>query len=246
MLIVKKKIRLEEILIDGGFVVDKRGAFIIVTEGKVFVDGAKMVSPAQIVKPDAKIEVRGGLQYVGRGALKLEGALEKFKIDVFGKICADIGSATGGFTEVLLLRGAKNVYAIDTAKGKLAPKIREDPRVIVMEGTDVRDLPELQEKIDIAVIDISLILLEGILPSVKRFLKKEGEVIALFKPQYQTRDPKLLRHGIIKDDATREELLKNFAVWAKDNGWDIIGQIESPIKGGEGNTEFLLHIQQKF
>lgn len=236
---------MEEILIEKGLATDKKEAFIMVTEGNVLVDGVKMVSPAQMVKPDAEIKIRGHLQYVGRGALKLAGALEKFGKDVSGKICADIGSATGGFTEVLLQHGAKNVYAIDTAQGKLAPKLRDDPRVFVMEGMDVRDIKELPEKIDIAVIDISLIPLEGILPSIKKFLKEGGEVIALFKPQYQTRNPKLLRHGIIKDDAARQGLLDDFVVWAKDSGWDIIGQMVSPIKGGEGNTEFLLHLKQK-
>ena len=240
-----KKQRLEEILIEKVLATDKKSAFVVVTEGKVFVDGAKMVSPAQMVKSDAKIEIRGKMQYVGRGAFKLEGALEKFGIDVSGKICADIGSATGGFTEVLLQRYAEKVYAIDTAKGKLAPRIRDDPRVIVMEGMDVRDIKELPEKIDIAVIDISLIPLENILPSVKRIIKEEGAVVALFKPQYQTRDPKILRHGIVINDAEREKLLHNFTVWAKDTGWDIIRQMESPIKGGEGNTEFLLHMKQK-
>lgn len=241
-----KNLRLDEVLINEGLVKNKNEAFITVTEGKVFVDGAKMVSPAQMVKPDAKIEVRGGLQYVGRGAFKLEGALKNFGINVLGKICADVGSATGGFTEVLLRRGAEKVYAIDTAKGKLASKLRDDPKVIVMEGMDVRDLEKLPEQADIAVIDISLIPLEGILPSVARLLKKSGEVIALFKPQYQTRDQKILRHGIVKDDAEREKLLFNFTNWSKENGWSIMGQMESPIKGGEGNTEFLLHMQQKF
>src|SRR3989338_6169109 len=234
-----KKQRLEEILIEKVLATDKKSAFVVVTEGKVFVDGVKMVSPAQMVKPDAKIEIRGKMQYVGRGAFKLEGALEKFGIDVSGKICADIGLATGGFTEVLLQRYAEKGYAIDTAKGKL------DPRVIVMEGMDVRDIKELPEKIDIAVIDISLIPLENILPSVKRIIKEEGAVVVLFKPQYQTRDPKILRHGIVINDAEREKLLHNFTVWAKDTGWDIIRQMESPIKGGEGNTEFLLHMKQK-
>lgn len=242
MLAQRNKKRLDEFLIARRDAADKHAAFLMITEGRVFVNGQKAVSPAQIVGSDAKIEVREGRKYVGRGALKLAAAIQKFGLDVTGKICVDIGAATGGFTEVLLERGAKKVYAIDTARGKLAPKIREDPRVVVMENTDIRDLKELPEAVDCAVIDISLISLRGILPSVRRFLAEECIVVALFKPQYETRDPKLLRHGVVKDDATRKTLLKEFAEWTKANGWRILQLMESPIRGTEGNKEYLLYL----
>ncbi|TSD03724.1 MAG: RNA binding methyltransferase FtsJ like protein, partial [Parcubacteria group bacterium Greene0714_36] len=136
-----KKKRLDEILLESGKAKSsKKEAFVIVTEGRVTIDGQKAISPAQFVMPDDRVTVRGGDDYVSRGALKLDAALEQFGIDVSGKICADIGAATGGFTEVLLRRGAAKVYAIDTCHGKLAPKIREDNRVIVMERVDVRSL----------------------------------------------------------------------------------------------------------
>lgn len=239
-----KRVRLDDSLIVSGFAKDTADAFVIVTEGRVFVNGQKAVAPAQQVTPEDVIDVRGGEQYVGRGALKLEAALKEFSVSVKGKICADVGAATGGFTEVLLKNGAEKVYAIDTAKGKLALKLRNDPRVIVMEGTDVRGLPKLPEKADITAIDISLIPLENILSAVKKLLAENAIVIALLKPQYQTRNPKELRHGIVKDDETREHILERFRAWLSGNGWREAGFMESPIRGGEGNVEYLFLLKK--
>lgn len=238
-----KKIRLDEILIKKGVASDRDDAFVKVTEGLVFVGGQKAVSPALPIDPSAKIEVRGGLPYVGRGAFKLEAALEEFRVSPAGKICADIGSATGGFVEILLKYGAKKVYAIDTARGKLALKLSEDPRVVVMEETDVRDLRELPERADLVTIDVSLISLRDILSHAKHFLSKGGSVVALFKPQYETRDPKILHHGIIRDKEARQKLLDDFIRWAEENGWAILNRIESPIRGNKGNVEYLLWLR---
>lgn len=240
-----KKQRLDENLIKQELAGDKKDAFVIITEGRVFIGGQKAISPSQLVNPEAKIEVRKEREYVGRGAYKLEAALEKFGIDVAEKVCADIGAATGGFTEILLKHGAKKVYAIDTARGKLAPKLREDSRVVVTEKTDVRDIEKLSEAVDCVTIDISLISLRDILSRLKsgRFLKPQGDVIALFKPQYETRDAKILRHGVVTDIGAREKLLNDFMDWAKNSGWEILGRIESPIRGGEGNVEYLLWLR---
>lgn len=232
-------------LIEHKFASGKDEAFIIVTEGRVFVDGQKAVSPAQMVLPSAQIKVREIMPYVGRGAYKLEGALKSFDIKVDGLVCIDIGAATGGFTQVLLQRGARKVYAVDTAKGKLAPKLRDDQRVIVMEETDIRHLEGLPELVDIATIDISLIPLREILPYAKQLLKPDGFVVALFKPQYETRDATMLHHGIVKDDATREHLLNDFSLWLVDNRWRIDGKMESPIRGSEGNVEYLFKLNPK-
>lgn len=240
-----KKKRLDDILIEKKLVVDKKDAFVKVTEGAVFVDGQKAVSPAQLFLPEAKIKVREARKYVGRGAYKLEAALNNFLIDVQDKICADIGAATGGFTEILLLNGAKKVYAIDTARGKLALKIRENPRVVVLEDKDIRHLAGLPDKIDIATMDVSLISLRNILPYVKKLLAENGEAITLFKPQYETRDPSILHHGVIKDDTSREELLQDFLTWLPENGWKTKKYIESPIRGDKGNKEYLLHLKIK-
>ncbi len=239
-----KRKRLDDILVEREFVEDKQKAFIVVTEGRVFVNGQKAVSPAQIVGQNDRIEVLRGREFVGRGAYKLEAALVKFNIDVHGKICADVGSAIGGFVEVLLKRGAKKVYAIDTAFGKLDIKLRNDPRVVLMEETDIRSAA-LPEPIELATIDVSLISLREILPRIKKFLAQGAEIIALFKPQYETRDQSILRHGVVKDSAARIVLLDGFLTWAGENNWRILGKIESPIRGNEGNVEYLLHIQPK-
>ncbi len=238
-----KKQRLDTILLQKGIAADKGEAFVMITEGRVRVEGQKAVSPAQVVPPDANIEVCGaGERYVGRGAEKLEGAMERFGISAEGKICADIGAATGGFTEVLLRRGAVKVYAIDTARGKLAFKIREDVRVVVMENTDVRDLAALPDTVALAVIDVSLISLRNILPHVGRLLAPDGAVVALFKPQYETRDSSLLHHGIIRDSAGREKLLADFRAWLEAHGWKSADWMESPITGSKGNVEYLFYL----
>ncbi len=274
-----KRSRLDEYLIHAGFAEHRRAGFIMVTEGRIFVNGQKAISPGQWVGSCDHVEVREGREYVGRGAYKLEGALAQFNINVDGAVCVDIGAATGGFTEVLLKRGAKKVYAIDTARGKLAVKLRDDPRVVVMEGTDVRDIyphtnkaisgvftgdhklrvdlknkssylkfgvgvKALPEKIDCISIDVSLISLRNILPHAGRFLKKGGTVVALFKPQYEAYDPQMLRHGVIRDDETREKLLSDFTEWCKENGWQVKGVVESSIRGGEGNVEYLFHLSR--
>lgn len=213
----------------------------MVTEGRVFVNGAKAISPAQEFFSDAEIKVRGEKKYVGRGAEKLAGAFETFKISAEGKVCADIGSATGGFTQVLLQHGAKKVYAIDTACGKLASKLREDPRVTVMEGMDVRDIEKLPDHPKLIAVDVSLVSLRSILPAVLRLMDENADVISLFKPQYETRDPKMLKHGIVIDDSYRESLFRDFIAWAKMGGWNITGTMVSPIRGSEGNIEYLLH-----
>ena len=234
--------RLDEILIQQGFAKDKQSAFVLVTEGRVLVDGQKSVSPAQSVKKEAEILVREEPKYVGRGAHKLEAAIRQFKIKTEGKVCADIGSATGGFVEILLKYGAERVYAIDTAVGKLALKLRQNPKVIALEGKDVRKLERLPENGELVTVDVSLIPLEGILPAVRKFLAPNGKIIALFKPQYETRDRSILKKGVIKDNQARENLLKNFIKWCKENNWKIVDRMESPLKGDKGNTEYLIYL----
>ena len=239
-----KKKRLDDILISQNLASDKNDAFIVVTEGRVFVDGQKAVSPSQLVPAGADIAVCKNDGYVGRGALKLEGAIKDFGLQPQGKICADIGAATGGFTEVLLKYGAKKVYAIDTAKGKLAEKIRKDERVAVMEDTNILYLNALPERVDLATIDVSFTSLRLVLPALEKFLIKGGEVVALFKPQYETLDHDMLKHGIVRDDVAREGLLLDFKRWLENTDWTLDGSIKSPIRGSKGNTEYLLYLRK--
>jgi len=233
--------RLDQYLRDRGLIKGLDEAFIVVTEGRVFVNGQKAVSPAQAVRPEDLVEMRGEREFVGRGAYKLEGALRAFAIDVAGFVCADVGAATGGFTEVLLRRGARKVYAIDTARGKLDPRIRNEPRVIVMEGMNALALPSLPEPVDLIAIDVSLTSLRVVLPGVGPWLSGKGSVVALLKPQYEA-DPKDLRHGIVRDDAARARIAADFRAWLGRNGWAERGMIESPIRGSGGNVEYLFYL----
>ncbi|OHA01031.1 MAG: hypothetical protein A3C11_00965 [Candidatus Sungbacteria bacterium RIFCSPHIGHO2_02_FULL_49_12] len=237
-----KKQRLDEILIERGIAKDKAEAFITVTEGNIFIEGQKAVSPAQLLDSDVMLRVKEPRKYVGRGGLKLEAALREFNLLPAGKTCADIGVATGGFTDVLLQNGARKVYAIDTGRGKLALKLREDPRVIVMEETNILYLDALPEPIECAVVDVSFTSLRLVLLALKKFLLPGAEVIALFKPQYEV-DKKKLHHGIVEEDVIRKEALNSFGDWAAASGWGIIDQITSPIPGAKGNVEYLLHLR---
>lgn len=241
-----KKKRIDDMLIERGLAQNKHDAFIKVTEGTVFVDSKKAISPAEIAPAVSRIVIKKPQMYAGRGALKLAAALDAFAIRPKGKVCADIGTATGGFTHVLLLRGAERVYAIDTARGKLALSLRNDPRVVVMEKTDIRNVEELEDEVCLITIDVSLLSLREILPRVRRLLKKDRDVIALFKPQYEMRDPRFLIHGIIRDPAVREKLLNEFLAWlVASRDWTIAGHIVSPIRGSKGNVEFLLHLKSR-
>ena len=226
-----------------GMVTGKREAFVLVTEGRVFVDGQKAVSPGQAVDADAAIEVRPGREFVGRGAYKLEAAIQGWKIEVGGKTCADIGAATGGFTEVLLKRGAVKVYAIDAGRGKLDLKLREDPRVVVMEESTVLTMPPLPEPIDVVTVDVSFTSLRLVLPKIRPWLSGQGSAIALFKPQYEIEDTSLLKHGVLRDERARLELVERFRAWLKESGWRERGFMESPIRGSEGNVEYLFYLQ---
>lgn len=234
--------RLDDLLIARNLAENKKEAFIVVTEGRVLVNGQKAISGAQMVSADARIDLRQSRLYVGRGAEKLAAALHAFAISVKGGTALDIGAATGGFTDVLLQNGATRVYAVDTARGKLDLKLRQDQRVCVMEQTDIRSAPEIPEKIDIVVIDVSLIPLRDILSHTMQYLKTGGSVVALLKPQYEARDKKMLHHGIVVNADDREAILNEFLAHVRVAGWQVEDWIESPIRGSKGNIEYLIHL----
>jgi len=240
-----KQTRLDEILIERNFAKDRGDAFVVVTEGRVFVNGQKAVSPAQVVAPDDIIEIRSGKEFVGRGAYKLDAALNEFRISPQDAVCADIGAATGGFVEVLLKHGAKKVYAIDAGRGKLDLKLREDSRVIVMEETNVLGMDPLPERVALATIDVSFTSLRFVLPAIRPWLEKEGMVVALFKPQYEIEDKTLLKKGIVRSDEARDDALESFRAWLQVNDWEEAGFMESPIRGSGGNVEFLFHLKSR-
>jgi len=242
---VKIKKRLDVLLVDRGHAENRTKAQAIIMSGLVYVDGQKADKPGTSYEETVDIEVRsGGCPYVSRGGLKLEKALRDFGVDPTGFVCSDSGASTGGFTDCLLQQGAKKVFAIDVGYGQLDWKIRSDPRVVVMERTNVRYVtPEqLGEPLDLSVIDVSFISLKIVLPVIKTFLKSTGQVLCLIKPQFEAGKDKVGKKGVVRDPQTHKEVLDSFVELANQLNFTILGLTFSPVKGPEGNIEFLAHL----
>lgn len=242
---MKIKKRLDVLLTERGYAETRSKAQAIIMSGQVYVDGQKADKPGTAYDENAELEVRGAAcPYVSRGGLKLEKALRDFHVDPHGYVCSDSGASTGGFTDCLLQKGAKKVYAIDVGYGQLDWKIRSDPRVVVMERTNIRYVtPEqLGEALDLSVIDVSFISLKIVLPVVKTLLKENGQVICLIKPQFEAGKEKVGKKGVVHDPQTHKEVLGQFVALSKELGFTILGLTFSPVKGPEGNIEFLSHL----
>ena len=242
---MKNKKRLDVLLVEQGYADSRTKAQAIIMSGIVYVDDQKADKPGMSFEEDVKLEVRGATcAYVSRGGLKLEKALRDFGVDPTGFVCSDSGASTGGFTDCLLQQGAKKVFAIDVGYGQLDWKIRSDPRVVVMERTNVRYVtPEqLGEPLDLSVIDVSFISLKIVLPVIKTFLKQNGQVLCLIKPQFEAGKEKVGKKGVVRDPETHKEVLDNFVTLAESLGFNILGLTFSPVKGPEGNIEFLGHL----
>ena len=240
-----KKVRLDQLVYELGFTDSRERAKTTVMSGLVFVNGQRADKPGMPVAPDAKIEVHGdALPFVSRGGFKLDKALKVFPVDPSGKVCIDCGASTGGFTDVLLQHGAAKVYAVDVGYGQLAWKLRNDERVVNMERTNVRYLEadSLPEQVDAATIDVAFISLDKILPAVHKILKPEGFVVALIKPQFEAGKENVGKKGVVRDAAVHEQVINNVISFAKSEGFGIAGLDFSPIKGPEGNIEYLLHL----
>jgi len=197
-----------------------------------------------LVDPGAELRLKPKPAYVSRGGLKLEAALRGFGLDVSGKVVADVGASTGGFTDCALQHGAERVYAIDVGTGALAWSLRIDPRVVVMEGVNAMHLDELPKRVDVVTIDLSFTSLELVLPQAPRWLKPRGAVIALIKPQYEASSPSQLVRGLVLDPRERRRIVARVLVWAHQQGWRIKGLIPSPIRGSGGNWEYLAHLRR--
>lgn len=240
-----KKIRLDQLLNDRGLAESREKAKRLILAGQVLIDGRPAPKPGHPVTTDHKIEIKQAERFVSRGGEKLEGAMEAFGLDLTGNTCLDIGSSTGGFTDCMLQHGAIKVYAVDVGKGQLHWKLREDERVIVMEGVNARYLTakDLPETADFASIDTSFISLTKILPAVKNLLKPGGEIVSLIKPQFEAGKEEVDKgRGVITDPAIHEAVLsrvRNFGT--KELGLQWLNLATSPIKGPKGNTEFLAH-----
>ena len=242
---MKIKKRLDVLLVEQGYADSRTKAQAIIMSGQVYVAGQKADKPGMSFEETAELEVRGATcPYVSRGGLKLEKALRDFGIKPIDYVCSDSGASTGGFTDCLLQQGAKKVFAIDVGYGQLDWKIRSDPRVVVMERTNVRHVtPEqLGEPLDLSVIDVSFISLKIVLPVVKTFLKSSGQVVCLIKPQFEAGKEKVGKKGVVRDPATHKEVLDNFVALTKELELKILGLTFSPVKGPEGNIEFLAHL----
>ena len=242
---MKIKKRLDVLLTEQGYADSRSKAQAIIMAGQVYVDGQKADKPGISYEETVQIEVRGeSCPYVSRGGLKLEKALRDFGVKPEGFVCSDSGASTGGFTDCLLQQGASKVFAIDVGYGQLDWKIRSDPRVVVMERTNIRYVtPEdLGEPLDLSVIDVSFISLKIVLPAIKALLKPTGQVLCLIKPQFEAGREKVGKKGVVREPETHKEVLDNFVTLAKELNFTILGLTFSPVKGPEGNIEFLGHL----
>ena len=242
------KERLDVLLVKRGLAVSREKAKAVIMAGIVYVENQKEEKAGSMCPDTVKIEVRGNtLKYVSRGGLKLEKAMTHFGVTLDKKVCMDVGASTGGFTDCMLQNGAVKVYAIDVGHGQLDWKLRNDERVVCMEKTNIRYVvPEdLQEPADFSSIDVSFISLTKVLLPVYHLLKDDGEVVCLIKPQFEAGREKVGKKGVVRDPAVHEEVIDKVIAYAKSIGYAVRHLEFSPIKGPEGNIEYLLHIQKQ-
>jgi 23S rRNA (cytidine1920-2'-O)/16S rRNA (cytidine1409-2'-O)-methyltransferase len=239
------KERLDVLLVKRGLCPSREKAQRVIMAGGVFSGGTRLDKPSQTFSDDTPLEVRAADRYVGRGGHKLEAALQKFAIDPSGWMCLDVGASTGGFTDCLLQHGAAKVYALDVGHGQLDWKIRNDPRVVVMEHCNARHLQpgDLPEKVRLAVADVSFISLTLVLPPVADVLTDGGMMVALIKPQFELSRAEVGRGGVVRDDALRHKAVEKIRAFASGLGWTWRGVTDSPIAGADGNREFLCLLQ---
>ncbi|MBQ4232594.1 MAG: TlyA family RNA methyltransferase [Lachnospiraceae bacterium] len=242
------KERLDVLLVKKGLATSREKAKAIIMSGIVYVDGDKEDKAGATFSEEAVIEVRGKtLKYVSRGGLKLEKAMNEFDIDLTGMVCMDVGSSTGGFTDCMLQNGAVKVYSVDVGHGQLDWKLRNDDRVVVMEKTNIRYVSndDIDDMLDFASIDVSFISLTKVLMPLKALLKEDAKVCALIKPQFEAGREKVGKKGVVRDPKVHEEVILMIANYVHANGFSILGLEYSPIKGPEGNIEYLIYIVNK-
>ena len=234
--------RLDVLLTRSGRIESRQRAQALILAGKVQVAGETERRPDRSVREDDVITVDQTPGYASRGALKLGPALDRFQVDPGGRVCADIGASTGGFTDVLLRRGAAKVLAIDVGRGLIHWRLRQDPRVVVIERVNARDLDSFPEPVSLIVADLSFISLEKVLPALHR-AAPEAESVALFKPQFEVGRTEVGKGGIVRDPVVVEAALQRFRTWCGDNGYQVAGEAASELTGAEGNQEFFFHLK---
>lgn len=236
--------RLDVLLVSRGLADTRSKAQALIRAGEVRVGGHVLDKPGMNVPTDAELEVRAPAAFVGRGGWKLAAALDGFDVNPAATVCLDVGASTGGFTDALLQRGARHVYAVDVGRGQLAWSLRVDPRVTCLERTDIRNVHHLPESPMLAVVDVAFISLRQVLPEAARLLAPAGQVIALVKPQFEAGRGMVGKGGVVRDPAVHTAVLAAVLGWSKSNGWRLADAMASPILGASGNREFLVHLGQ--
>ena len=241
------KERLDVLLTKRNLAASREKAKALIMAGVVYVNGQKEDKAGTTFEDTAAIEVRGNtLPYVSRGGLKLEKAVSHFDLDLKGRICMDVGASTGGFTDCMLQNGAQRVYSVDVGYGQLAWSLRTDPRVVNLERTNARYLTREQvpEEIDFFSVDVSFISLTLILPAVRPLLAEHGQAMCLIKPQFEAGREKVGKKGVVRDKAVHEEVIEKIRSFALENGFSVLGLTFSPVKGPEGNIEYLIYLER--
>lgn len=237
------KQRLDSLLVARGLAENKSRAQAAIMAGEVTVNGTIMTKAGSTVPEDADVHLKAKMPYVSRGGLKLEHALREFGIDVKGRACIDVGASTGGFTDCLLQRGAAAVYALDTGYGQLDYRLRQDRRVVVMEKVNAHYPFGLPEKVSLAVMDVSFISVTSVVPNVLPHLTEGGELVVLFKPQFEAGRDEVGKGGVVRDPAVHARTIGRLVTWMNGNGLKLLNLEASPILGAEGNKEFLVHMR---
>ena len=241
------KERLDVLLVKRGLAPSREKAKTMIMEGNVFVNNNREDKAGSTFAEDAPIEIHGNtLKYVSRGGLKLEKAIKNFDVSVEGKVCTDVGSSTGGFTDCMLQNGAVKVFAIDVGRGQLDWKLRQDPRVVCMEKTNIRYVtPEdIGEPVQFSSIDVSFISLTKVLLPIRNYLTEDGQIVALIKPQFEAGREKVGKKGVVRDPKVHLEVLEHFLEHAKESHFTVLGLTYSPIRGPEGNIEYLGYLSR--
>ena len=242
-----EKLRLDQAVFNQGYAESREKAKALIMAGVVYVNGQKADKSGMTIKPEDKLEVRSNpLKYVSRGGLKLEKAVDSFNLSLEGFVCADIGASTGGFTDCMLQNGAKKVYAIDVGYGQLAWKLRQDERVVNLERTNFRYVTKEQiaDELDFASVDVSFISLSLIVPVMRTLLRDCGRAVCLIKPQFEAGKDKVGKKGVVRDPEVHKEVIEKVTNVFLQNGFSLIGLDFSPVKGPEGNIEYLAYIEK--
>jgi len=239
-----EKQRLDTALCSRLLAESREKAKALIASGSVYVDGVQEKKPGTAVSPESRIEVRGGLPYVSRGGLKLEKAVALYHIPLEGKVCMDVGASAGGFTDCMLQNGAAKVYAVDVGHDQLARSLREDARVVNLEGVNIRSLtPDQVEPVDFASVDVSFISLRLVLPVLRELLKPGGRALCLVKPQFEAGRGRVGKNGVVREEKTHLAVCEGVYDFLLEEGWSVLGVSYSPIKGPQGNIEYLCYAE---